>query len=270
MPFFRLLKLLNLWHIQLVILVIVMGVSWVAIHQRAVVPPDIYPYLTSLPPNLVLECQERGQNLTSYGWADLLAIKSTIPDRENQSLIEQLERGIDFAGLSWNRLNLDLVKQVKYRREILIRYPYYQPRKYTFPVMGEPYFQNTFGASRSGAQRQHEGTDLFSKEGTPIINVTSGVVERLGWNRLGGERVGVRGDDGNYYYYAHLQQISPLVHLNSRIERGELIGTMGHTGDALTTPDHLHFGIELPDGQWINPYPFLVVWQASSSETPNH
>jgi murein DD-endopeptidase MepM/ murein hydrolase activator NlpD len=133
-----------------------------------------------------------------------------------------------------------------------------------FPVIGTAWFKDSFGANRDGGKRKHEGTDLFGKEGTLIVSICGGKVEQTGWNRLGGERVGVRGDDGNYYYYAHLEHISAALVKGKRIEAGELVGSMGHTGDALTTPDHLHFGMELPNGQWINPYPFLAVWQVWS------
>ena len=83
---------------------------------------------------------------------------------------------------------------------------------------------------------------------------------------MGGERVGIRGDDGNYYYYAHLQIIATSLVKGKRVQAGDFLGTMGHTGVALTTPDHLHLGIELPNGQWINPYPFLGVWQYWNEE----
>ena len=148
-----------------------------------------------------------------------------------------------------------------------MKYTYYRPNKYTFPVIGTTWYEDSFGAHREGGKRKHEGTDLFGKEGIPIISVCGGKVEQIGWNRLGGERVGVRGDDGNYYYYAHLQFISSSLIKGKRVEAGEPLGTMGHTGDALTTPDHLHFGIELPNSQWINPYTFLAVWQYWGEES---
>jgi len=128
-------------------------------------------------------------------------------------------------------------------------------------VLGTTWYEDSFGADREGGKRKHEGTDLFGKEGTPIVSIGGGIVEQLGWNRLGGERVGIRGDDGNYYYYAHLQFISPLLVKGKRIKAGEAVGSMGHTGDAFTTPDHLHFGIELPTGEWVNPYTFIAIWQ---------
>jgi murein DD-endopeptidase MepM/ murein hydrolase activator NlpD len=66
---------------------------------------------------------------------------------------------------------------------------------------------------------------------------------------------------GNYYYYAHLDKINSNLYITKQINKGDLLGTMGNTGDAATTPDHLHFGIELPNGNWVNPYSFVKVWE---------
>ncbi len=113
-----------------------------------------------------------------------------------------------------------------------------------------------FGVSRSyGYRRQHLGHDMMGQVGTPIIAVESGYVEALGWNQYGGWRIGIRSfDQKRYYYYAHLRQGFPYA-LNleegSRVQAGDVIGYMGHTGYS-TKEDvnnidqtHLHFGIQL-------------------------
>lgn len=242
-------------------LIVLSVVLWKVIHLSPAISQDVYPYLNSISPELVKGCLQEKQALKSVAYENLLAIRSTIPEDDAQVLIDQLRTNVPFSGLAWGQTPKDTIKAVRRHRDILKENPYYYPGRYQFPVRGESWFEDSYGADREGGKRRHEGTDLFGKEGTPIISCCSGVIEQLGWNRLGGERVGVRGDDGNYYYYAHLQFISPHLALGNRIQAGEAIGGMGHTGDALTTPDHLHFGIELPDGQWTNPYPFLAVWQ---------
>lgn len=246
---------------QFSILILFAVVAWQVLHRSPSISSDIYPYLSSLSPELVKQCTQENRKSPTTSWEDLLAIRSTLPAIDAQPLIDQLNVHVPFADLNWAALPTSMIKTVQRHREILKRYTYYQPNKYTFPVVGTTWFEDSFGADREGGKRRHEGTDLFGKEGTPIVSICGGRVEQLGWNRLGGERVGVRGDDGNYYYYAHLQNISSTLVKGKRIEAGETVGSMGHTGDALTTPDHLHFGIELSNGQWINPYPFLAVWQ---------
>ncbi len=246
---------------QLGFLILVAIVAWQALHRPPTILSDVYPYLTSLSPELVKQCLQ--ENRTSpMILEELLAIRSTIPEREAQPLIDQLKKHVPFSDLNWGSLPKNKQNTVQRHLEIHIQYPYYQPNKYMFPVTGNTWFEDSFGADREGGNRRHEGTDLFGKEGTPIVSICGGEVEQLGWNRLGGERVGIRGNDGNYYYYAHLQSIATSLVKGNQVQAGEPLGTMGHTGDALTTPDHLHFGIEIPNGQWINPYPFLAVWQS--------
>ncbi len=60
-----------------------------------------------------------------------------------------------------------------------------------------------------GGNRHHEGTDLMTTENErgiyPIVSMTDGVIEALGWLRLGGYRIGIRSSSGIYYYYAHME-----------------------------------------------------------------
>ncbi|KGK83923.1 metalloendopeptidase [Desulfosporosinus sp. HMP52] len=247
--------------IQLIFVILSSFLVWQVLHRPVKIDSDVYPYLSTITPDLVKQCVQDNSRTPTIPFEDLIAIRSTIPELEAQALITQLQSDVSFANLNWGKLSSDKLKAIKRHREILAKYSYYKPYKYTFPINGTTWYEDSFGADREGGIRRHEGTDLFGKEGTSIVSVCSGKIEQLGWNRLGGERVGVRGDDGNYYYYAHLQYISPDLVKGARIAAGDFIGGMGHTGDALTTPDHLHFGIELPNEQWVNPYPFLKVWQ---------
>lgn len=251
----------NYWALKIILIFSVSLSLWSLIHHSQDVPPDLYPYLTTIQPKLVLSCIEEGKGITPDSWADLLAVKSSLPETQANHLIIQIRNHKRFVDLDWGNLKRDIRKTITQRRNYLLSYPYYLPNQYQFPVQGKTWYEDSFGADREGGKRQHEGTDLFGQEGTRIVSVSSGSIEKLGWNRLGGERVGIRGDDGNYYYYAHLKEINPVLVLGQRIGKGEFVGTMGHTGDALTTPDHLHFGIQLPNEEWVNPYPFLAVWQ---------
>ncbi|HHV65061.1 MAG TPA: M23 family metallopeptidase [Peptococcaceae bacterium] len=182
-------------------------------------------------------------------------------DLKIQFLLTQLDTHVAYKNLDWEGVDPELRKKANYYRQLFEKYPIFEPDKYQFPLAQSCYYTDTYGAAREGGARRHEGTDLFAAKGTPIYSVSSGKVERLGWNRLGGERVGVRGEDGNYYYYAHLDTINKSLSIGTEIKPGDFLGTMGNTGDALTTPDHLHFGIELPNGEWLNPYSFLKVWE---------
>jgi murein DD-endopeptidase MepM/ murein hydrolase activator NlpD len=118
----------------------------------------------------------------------------------------------------------------------------------------------------------HEGNDILAEKGTPILSATAGTVERVGWTFYSGTRVGVRGWDGKYYFYAHLSRVAPGITVGAPVEAGDVLGLVGNTGygppgreDEL--PPHLHFGIEGPDG-WENPFPLVrSLYRRSVAET---
>ena len=108
----------------------------------------------------------------------------------------------------------------------------------------------------------HEGVDITAERGTPILSMTPGVVENVGWTFYSGDRVGIRGDDGRYYFYAHLSDTGPGIVPGARVEAGTLLGLVGNTGYGPPGhrdefPPHLHFGIEEGD-TWVSPYPALA------------
>lgn len=99
-----------------------------------------------------------------------------------------------------------------------------------------------YGADRDGGRRSHEGVDIFAPKGTPVIAPTDGYVNRVGTNKLGGKVVWMRDQErGHSYYFAHLDE--QLVSSGTRVQQGDTLGLVGNTGNARTTPPHLHFGI---------------------------
>lgn len=117
------------------------------------------------------------------------------------------------------------------------------------PMPGSAY-GDTWGAARSGGRR-HEGVDMIAPRGLPIYAVTSGVVT-FKQNRLGGNAVSLAGDNGDRYYYAHLDS---YVGGSRRVFQGELIGYNGDTGNAKFSTPHLHFQVHPGGGRAVNPYP---------------
>jgi murein DD-endopeptidase MepM/ murein hydrolase activator NlpD len=107
----------------------------------------------------------------------------------------------------------------------------------------------------------HEGNDIVAEEGTPVLSASAGTVEAVGWTFYSGTRVGIRGTDGKYYFYAHLSEIAAEVRVGVPVAPGQVLGRVGNTGYGPPAhedefPPHLHFGIEGPFG-WENPYPMV-------------
>ncbi len=119
------------------------------------------------------------------------------------------------------------------------------PSSLTIPVegMATRSLKSTFLAPRDGGQRKHQGADLFAVRGTRVLSASHGVVVKVGTDRLGGNVVTVLGEGPAFYYYAHLDEWAPGMRPGNVVSPGTVLGTVGNTGNARTTPPHLHFGI---------------------------
>ena len=124
------------------------------------------------------------------------------------------------------------------------------------PVDGISQFTNSWDFPRSGG-RKHKGTDLMAPRGTPLVAVANGTV-RLGANSLGGNIVWVYADYGVGFFYAHLDTFAPGLRSGDRVTIGQVLGTVGDTGNPAPGAYHLHFGIAVGGGASnVNPYPSL-------------
>lgn len=135
-------------------------------------------------------------------------------------------------------------------------------------------FENSWMFDRNfGGNRGHEGTDLmasFNERGHyPVISITDGVVEKVGWLKLGGYRIGIRAPNGGYFYYAHLYDYAREFREGDEIKAGELLGFMGDSGYGEEEGTvgkfavHLHLGIYINDETGeefsVNPY-WVLKW----------
>lgn len=125
-----------------------------------------------------------------------------------------------------------------------------------FPVAGKKSKIGSFwGDSRGGGTRKHRGIDIFASKGTPLLAVSDGVITSVGNGAISGKTVWLRSSHHPITaYYAHLDQ--QKVRVGQRVKKGDVIGTVGKTGNARTTPAHLHFGIYTRSGA-VNPLPYV-------------
>src|SRR5690606_13608316 len=133
-----------------------------------------------------------------------------------------------------------------------------QPAPTALPVpvagVGPGQLADTWGAARAHGRR-HEGIDIFAPRGTAVLSTTEGVVTRVGTNSLGGRVVWVLGPGRQMHYFAHLDHYADVAP-GSHVMPGTPLGYVGNTGNARTTPPHLHYGIYQAGGA-LNPYPLL-------------
>lgn len=140
---------------------------------------------------------------------------------------------------------------------------------FDFPIDGAHNYTNDWGAPRSDGRGGHKGTDIFANRGTPVVAVAKGELRQVGNDGgLGGNRLWLESDAGPEFYYAHLAGYAPGIANGSKVNRGQVIAYVGNTGNAATTPPHLHFEIH-PSGydSATNPFPMLRSWEQGSGSS---
>jgi peptidoglycan LD-endopeptidase LytH len=128
----------------------------------------------------------------------------------------------------------------------------------SFPVSGKTSkaVGSFFGDPRDGGKRPHKGIDIFAPKGTPVLAASEGRVSRVTTNRLGGKVIWLTSIKNRFtQYYAHLD--SQAVQPGQKVQVGDTIGFVGNTGNARTTPPHLHFSIYKYGSGAVDPYPFV-------------
>jgi murein DD-endopeptidase MepM/ murein hydrolase activator NlpD len=133
-------------------------------------------------------------------------------------------------------------------------------RGYAFPVYRGYSYSDDWGAPRQYTGR-HEGTDIFAPSGTPVLAVTDGTLFRVGTRAIPGNRLWLRGERGDTFFYAHLSAFAEGARNGARVEAGDVVGFVGSTGDAEETPPHLHFEVHPEGGDPVNPHPFVRAWE---------
>lgn len=117
---------------------------------------------------------------------------------------------------------------------------------------------DTFAARRSGG-RTHRAIDIMAPRGTPVLAISDGEITRVHTNRLGGKVLYLRSHGGEYdFYYAHLDAYAPGLEEGQTVRQGDVLGFVGNTGNARSTPPHLHFQVLRQSGRGrgtpVNPY----------------
>jgi murein DD-endopeptidase MepM/ murein hydrolase activator NlpD len=106
--------------------------------------------------------------------------------------------------------------------------------------------------SRYNTEEFHYGIDIKGNTGEKVIAAAPGTVTFAGRQRGFGKLVIIDHGHRISTVYGHLSKLGVAV--GERIERGELIGIIGRTGNA--TCIHLHFEVR-KEGKAINPLDYL-------------
>ena len=139
-------------------------------------------------------------------------------------------------------------------------------RKLEVPVRGvaRSALRDTFDEARRSTEN-HEAIDILANRNTPVVAVEDGIIAKLFESKKGGTTVYQFDPSTRYtYYYAHLERYADGLKEGNRVQRGQVLGYVGTSGNAPKDTPHLHFAIfRLTDKkQWwqgspIDPYDVL-------------
>lgn len=119
------------------------------------------------------------------------------------------------------------------------------------------YISTYFGVVDNWHSKPHGGTDFAAPKGTPIYAAESGIVVIAKYSSSYGNYVTINhgtGSDGNSYATLYAHMTSYTVSVGQAVNRGDVIGYVGSTGNS--TGNHLHLEL-LRNGTRIDPLLYI-------------
>ena len=129
------------------------------------------------------------------------------------------------------------------------------PQNLKMPVVGadsNSYNHNTFWHKGWGSSVVHKGIDVFATKGASVHSATKGIILAIADGGKSGKFVLILGPKWRLHYYAHLDEVKTKRF--ALVTHDTEIGTVGNTGNAASTPAHLHYSIFT-----VIPYPWRIV-----------
>ena len=149
-------------------------------------------------------------------------------------------------------------------------------QRLTFPVLPGPgvtVLDNFGGFSVSQGSCSHRGIDIFpTDDEVPrvLVSCIDGVID--GQRFLAGSQGNawvLRDDAGVSYRYHHVEEFEPGLEVGSHVRRGDVLGTMGKTGNA--SYPHLHFEVRrdgASSASAVDPLPLLAIPSLNTTVGP--
>lgn len=112
----------------------------------------------------------------------------------------------------------------------------------------------TFGASSYLWSSVHTGLDMSAPSGTAIRAIANGVITETGYDGSYGNKTVLTLEDGTELWFCH--QTSIDVSVGDTVRGGEVIGTVGSTGNS--TGPHLHLEVRPGGSDPVDPFTALL------------
>jgi len=172
-------------------------------------------------------------------------------ETRHSNLIREMHRQVDQVHTAADRKTIDfndLIKKLETKKNFLAATPSIKP------VNG--WITSRFGYRKSpftGKRNFHSGVDISNRKGTKIIATANGKITFAGRKMYYGNLITIDHGYGKATKYAHLKKI--LVKRGQKVKRGDVIATLGNTGQS--TGPHLHYEVRI-NGAPVNPLKYIL------------
>ncbi len=260
-----------------IILLLILAVFQVTVTDYLITNPDFYQLDAYTWESEEFRAMELGDVMTELEEINLETLTALMIEHEyDLTELEESQKGeVDLSKEYALSGYLERRRQREYRKLLHAYTTIFKDLRY-FPIplstrAGTPpvTYENGWKDPRSyGGDRHHEGCDIMGMEKPrgfyPVVSMSDGVIEKIGWLEQGGWRIGIRTPSGLYLYYAHLYDYSRDFQSGEKVQAGELLGFMGDSGYSAVEGTvgnfdvHLHLGMYLRTDHYgemsINPY----------------
>lgn len=201
----------------------------------------------------VVKRQDEVEDLIKDKQAEIERYETDIATK--QAAIDEYEEDLKFQEELISQLEAQIQEE---KREILLENGIsisYSGEKMTWPCPSYTRISSPFGwriHPTLGVNKFHNGVDMASKKGTPILAAYSGEVVAATYNATMGNYVLINHGNGYYTIYMHASKL--LVSPGQIVIEGDKIAEVGSTGRS--TGPHLHFGVR-KNGEYVNPMNYL-------------
>ena len=165
-------------------------------------------------------------------------------DTEVAAKLDVLVRQVSARKASFS----EVLKHAKDQRYTVDHTPSIRPAS-GWMVAGYGQRKNPF----TGRMEMHRGVDIAAPKGTPIYATADGRVSFVGYRGGYGLLVKVDHGQGRSTWYGHCSMAK--VRTGNLVKRGQIIATIGKTGQAIGP--HVHYEVRI-DGDPVNPANFFL------------
>jgi murein DD-endopeptidase MepM/ murein hydrolase activator NlpD len=192
------------------------------------------------------------ENLFGVGGSIPEDFDTQIPITEKyNSLIREMHeqtQQFNLAAINQKKSFESLFNNLEDQRNLLAATPAIRPT--------DGWISSTFGYRTSpftGLREFHNGLDIATQKGTPILAAADGVVTFAGTKGLMGKLIVIDHGYGMVTRYAHIHKM--LKKCGDAVKKGDTIALVGNTGRS--TGSHLHYEVHL-DGIPVNPAKYIL------------